>query len=383
MDKNTMDCEVVKDLIPLYSEGLCSEISRAAVESHIEGCDSCRRLLNTPIEQVRPAPVPTEKNVFKKLSRRLKMNMAVMISLGVLLLGVLGVVGFLSVGQIVKGDGMVSFETIGQSIEAKKLARYIADKDFKGYLDATYCGEEKIFGSLRRQRNIDGFDFDKLKEHKAALFAPIYNDFVGDRKVKKIDAHSEYSHFAYGLYNIYTVCTLEYDDGAIIYIEFFRGAYNSFAGDIIGATGFEHVNYTVLDDSFEMLNFLDDITMRFVEGWIINYCDPEHEEDIERRAQFLSHFFAADYWEQISAGFAEFLAKGYTVDDCDISTEIYDAEYNHFSNIWIKARDGSGTAIYKGRIYRDIKGLKPPCDIEIYRDGCTDELAESLAKMFG
>ncbi len=383
MDKNTINCEIVKDLIPLYSEGLCSETGRAAVESHIAECESCRRLLNTPIERERPAPVPPEKNVFKKLSRRLKMNMAVMISLGVVLLGVLGVVGYLSVGQIVKGAGMVSFETISQSIEVKKLARYIADRDFKGYLDAAYCGEEKFAGITRRV-GLEGFDFDKLKEHNAAEFAPIYDEVVGDRKVKKISAHSEYFLFADNVCRIYTLCTLEYDDGAYIVLEFFRESENSFEGAIYNTGGFEFEKHSVLEDSFNMLNFLDDMPKHFVEVGIKDYIiDPEHAEDIERRADFLSRFFAEDHREQISAGFVEFFAKGYTVADCDISTEIYDENYDHFSNIWIKAQDGSGTAIFKGKIYSDIKGMKPPCDIEIYRDGCTDELAESLAKMFG
>ncbi len=382
MDKNTINCELVKDLIPLYSEGLCSETSRAAVESHIAECDNCRKLLNTPIEREKPAPVPPEKNVFKKLSRRLKMNMAVMISLGVVLLGVLGVVGYLSVGQIVKGDGMVSFETISQSIEVKKLARFIADRDFKGYLDAAYCGEER-FVAITRRIGLEGFDFDKLKEHNAAEFAPVYDEVVGGRKVKKISAHSRYSHYGLNLYRIYTECTLEYDDGAYIDIAFSREAENSLAGSMFGVSGFESEKKSVLMESFDSLNFMDGMNRRFVEVGIKNYSDPEHEEDIERRADFLSRFFAEDHWEQISAGFAEFLAKGYTVADCDISTEIYDENYDHFCNIWIKAQDGSGTAIFKGKIYSDIKGMKPPCDIEIYRDGCTDELAESLAKMFG
>ncbi len=382
MDKNTVNCEVVKDLIPLYSEGLCSDTSRAAVESHIAECESCRRLLNTPIEREKPAPVPPEKNVFKKLSRRLKMNMAVMISLGVVLLGVLGVVGYLSVGQIVKGGGMASFETISQSIEVKKLARFIADKDFKGYLDAAYCGEEKFF-EVTRRTGLEVLDFGKLKEHNAAEFAPIYDEVVGDRKVKKISAHSEYFLFADNVCRIYTLCTLEYDDGAYIDLEFKRESENSFEGAVYNTGGFEFEKRSVLENSFSMLNFSDDMPKRFVEVVVKNYGDPEHEEPIESRADFLSRFFAEDHREQISAGIAEFLAKGYTIADCDISTEIYDENYDHFSNIWIKAQDGSGAAIFKGKIYSDIKGLKPPCDIEIYTDGCTDELAESLAKMFG
>ena len=40
-----MKCEIVKDLIPLYCEGLCSDETKAAVEEHVAGCQDCKGLL--------------------------------------------------------------------------------------------------------------------------------------------------------------------------------------------------------------------------------------------------------------------------------------------------------------------------------------------------
>ena len=40
-----MNCEIVKDLIPLYCDGLCSEETRAAVEEHTAQCEDCKKLL--------------------------------------------------------------------------------------------------------------------------------------------------------------------------------------------------------------------------------------------------------------------------------------------------------------------------------------------------
>lgn len=37
-----MDCEVIKDLIPLYKEGICSKESKKLVEDHIKTCDRCK-----------------------------------------------------------------------------------------------------------------------------------------------------------------------------------------------------------------------------------------------------------------------------------------------------------------------------------------------------
>ena len=40
-----MNCNIVKDLIPLYIDGCCSKESEKAVEEHIRDCDDCKRLL--------------------------------------------------------------------------------------------------------------------------------------------------------------------------------------------------------------------------------------------------------------------------------------------------------------------------------------------------
>ena len=39
-----MNCDVVKDLIPLCIDGCCSEESENLVKEHIESCDACRKL---------------------------------------------------------------------------------------------------------------------------------------------------------------------------------------------------------------------------------------------------------------------------------------------------------------------------------------------------
>lgn len=38
-------CEIIKDLLPLYSDGVCSKESRDLVETHLRTCESCRKEL--------------------------------------------------------------------------------------------------------------------------------------------------------------------------------------------------------------------------------------------------------------------------------------------------------------------------------------------------
>lgn len=40
-----MNCGIVRDLLPLYEDGLCSKESRKAVEEHLKSCETCRKLL--------------------------------------------------------------------------------------------------------------------------------------------------------------------------------------------------------------------------------------------------------------------------------------------------------------------------------------------------
>jgi predicted anti-sigma-YlaC factor YlaD len=41
-----MDCNVIKDLIPLHIEKLTSDSSNSLIEEHIKSCEDCRQMIN-------------------------------------------------------------------------------------------------------------------------------------------------------------------------------------------------------------------------------------------------------------------------------------------------------------------------------------------------
>ena len=41
-----ISCEIIRDLLPLYVDDVCSDDSRDLVEYHLQGCESCRTELN-------------------------------------------------------------------------------------------------------------------------------------------------------------------------------------------------------------------------------------------------------------------------------------------------------------------------------------------------
>ena len=40
-----LPCELIQDMLPLYHDGVCSEVSRKLVDSHLETCDKCTTVL--------------------------------------------------------------------------------------------------------------------------------------------------------------------------------------------------------------------------------------------------------------------------------------------------------------------------------------------------
>ncbi|WP_188890272.1 zf-HC2 domain-containing protein [Paenibacillus radicis (ex Gao et al. 2016)] len=68
-----MPCEVIKDLLPLYIDQVCSESSKQLVEEHLAKCDSCKAEYTKMQQEIRlpqetAALNRTEANAIKEIS---------------------------------------------------------------------------------------------------------------------------------------------------------------------------------------------------------------------------------------------------------------------------------------------------------------------------
>ena len=73
-----MKCEIIRDLMPLYLDGLTSEESNGAIREHLDGCESCKKILE---QMQRETTVKTEEtkkkiNPFRKFNRKMKTYVA-------------------------------------------------------------------------------------------------------------------------------------------------------------------------------------------------------------------------------------------------------------------------------------------------------------------
>ncbi|MBE6812326.1 MAG: hypothetical protein E7523_05540 [Ruminococcaceae bacterium] len=71
--KNTVTCEIIQDLIPLYADDVCSGSSRAFVQEHLAVCEDCRKVAesgNLPVEIPFLAQKKALRRFRKKMTRK-------------------------------------------------------------------------------------------------------------------------------------------------------------------------------------------------------------------------------------------------------------------------------------------------------------------------
>ncbi|MGM9951186.1 MAG: zf-HC2 domain-containing protein [Lysinibacillus sp.] len=114
-----MNCNIMKDLIPSYIDGICSEETTELVEDHIRHCKTCHDYLNMMQQQpvyVQEIPEKVEKAIkpFKKINRKryIQVFAAIAITFMITTIGALVVQEVSAVNQIFfpKESAVISME---------------------------------------------------------------------------------------------------------------------------------------------------------------------------------------------------------------------------------------------------------------------------------
>ena len=86
-------CEIIRDMLPLYQDDICSEKSRNAIEEHIKECESCRTYLKKmegeiPVETDKIEGTDEEWKGFREFSEKVsrKLNRRIVMACGVVFL---------------------------------------------------------------------------------------------------------------------------------------------------------------------------------------------------------------------------------------------------------------------------------------------------------
>lgn len=120
-----INCEMARDLLPLYQDGVCSETSKAAVESHLNDCEDCRNLLKAvpliPETELEMEEFPKAKESFQKIRKGWRASLlAVVLALPLLIL---------CVNQI-RGEG-ICFTNLDDIWTAKQFVSYLEKREYE------------------------------------------------------------------------------------------------------------------------------------------------------------------------------------------------------------------------------------------------------------
>lgn len=93
-----IDCEVIKDLLPLYIDGACSNKSKEIIEEHIRECNSCKKefqLMNNDLCLSHVEKNLDEAKAIKKISKEWKKGMLKALVKGILITAIFALIFFI------------------------------------------------------------------------------------------------------------------------------------------------------------------------------------------------------------------------------------------------------------------------------------------------
>lgn len=131
-----MNCNVFRDLLPVYLEGLCSVETGKWMEEHAANCEECRKQMQalkwTQKEEAREPEWEKSVEPLKKVKRKMKQKNIALIFTAVLLVGLFSITGVMTYGQLFhKG---ASFETVYDGLRFGRIGREFA----KGNIEPLY-----------------------------------------------------------------------------------------------------------------------------------------------------------------------------------------------------------------------------------------------------
>lgn len=142
-----MKCNIAKDLVSLYAEGLCSEDTCAELEKHLEECEDCKEILRhyrTEINTENTFPEkPSKLEPMKKTSKKLKRNRFAAIMLSVVLIALFGCIGVLSYGEIT--NRCISFSVIADYFKLKNVTENLAGGNTEPLIEIITLNSERYY----------------------------------------------------------------------------------------------------------------------------------------------------------------------------------------------------------------------------------------------
>ena len=401
-----MKCEVVRDLLPLYDEKLCSTESAALVEEHINNCAACKGILEALPKTELPKTDTNALKPFEKVKRRLRARIIGLIVLGVVLLAVLIPVGYLTVNQIFHIDGGTDFEDLIYKHEVRQFAEMIAEgrmEEFAERLDNLHIGDAPDGTPI----TIRSFYLEKLK--------------TAYENVKKYDPRVGEIHSGYHKFRDNSIIRDQYfkleftrSDGSVYEIKIFTQNYDNstfkfgipdwndprfmIALPTLDGDKTYYEQYSAISeddiptDMREISAFVNtlyladggDFDIKIIEPFL-NITETDQPENyVDAVGHFIAIRFAVSDYSAVYNGFADSMKTNcqlYTA----VGNEEFDSERNMFYYpVMLTGYDGEHeAAIVSVKLYFDEYGFHSPQAEDITTITSGSDLEMKMAKIFG
>lgn len=123
-----MKCNVVRDLLPLYFDGMCSEETGKQLEEHLETCDSCRQMKQELEKEQEWAEEKEDWDKviapLKRVNKKLRKKNLTIVVCAFLFIVLLTITTLLTYGQVTKSG--VSFEMIFEMGRMQRIGKEFA-----------------------------------------------------------------------------------------------------------------------------------------------------------------------------------------------------------------------------------------------------------------
>ena len=259
-------CEVIRDLLPLYVDGVASEETRALIEEHLKECADCSeycRLLQEEPPQMSMAEYADETASLKKIKRRITRNQ-VLIAL-VIIGFAIGAYAFLSSMHLADYEGTIEenlsyelpegYELVGSNDDIIDTLEYVRETDQTiEHLTLSYDGLEGT-GSFSGDYSV------KLDESTECSFSLFDWDHSYDNELICDIRHDQESYSVWyrclekDKKNFYSSCSKQQQEEILAFVKTFdyHRPANEDAGNIFkrlylnyGVAGLVLLGFTIL-----------------------------------------------------------------------------------------------------------------------------------------
>ncbi len=235
------DCEIVRDLLPLYTENLTSAESNTMIEEHLKGCEHCKKFFDRLGASEVKMSFNTEadqmfQNYVKARNRRARRNTLIVVAVGVA-----AALLIQSSSRIIRWSmellGLNSSEIYVDENPAN-YNKYIGDDADFNYL-SKWSMDESIFPEkITEEMNVENFRmvyYDPWDSQWLSYLVVDYNDKDYKAELDRLHAYNSTEYTGYygarGFDEKYELAAMEADsyygfvyaldahEGRIIYVE--------------------------------------------------------------------------------------------------------------------------------------------------------------------